>query len=266
VKFTSTILVAAIVSTLLAGCAGQPAATGGGPETQAAGSVNQRARIHTELGAAYFARGQYAVALQSLRTALEADANHAPAYSILGLLHGELREDQQAEAHFRRAIELSPSFSEAHNNYGRFLCKRGRIDEALKHFEAALANPLYATPEMALANAGACALEKGDQVLAERYYVGALKRAPRLAGAQIGMAEVHFRSGRLLPARGLLRQAADAGELGAQALWLGVRLERQLGDRAAEGAHGAQLRRRFPESMQTQWLLQGRYEQPGSLL
>jgi type IV pilus assembly protein PilF len=55
-------------------------------------------------------------------------------------------------------------------------------------------------------------------------------------------------------------------DLGAQALWLGVRVERRLGDRDAEASYGAQLRRRFPESMQAQWLVTGQYEQAGSLL
>jgi type IV pilus assembly protein PilF len=80
------------------------------------------------------------------------------------------------------------------------------------------------------------------------------------------MAEVHFRLGRWLAARSVLRQLSETTELGPQALWLGVRVERQLGDREAEANYGAQLRRRFPESIQTQWLMISQYEQTGTLL
>lgn len=250
----------------LAGCAASPQAPSGSPETRSSRGDHPSARIHTELAAGYFSRGQYAIALQEVAIAQEADARYAPAYNVLGLLRGELREDKVGEEAFQRALELSPNYSEAHNNYGFFLCQRGRFKEALTQFESALANPLYATPEKALANAGTCALEKGELAQSEVYFIRALKRAPNLASAQVGMADVHYRNGRWLAARNLLRQAGGVSELGAQALWIGVRAERRLGDSAAEEAYGTQLRRRFPDAMQTQWLITGQFDQPGSLL
>ncbi|OYY93107.1 MAG: type IV pilus biogenesis/stability protein PilW [Hydrogenophilales bacterium 28-61-23] len=266
-RFMLTLL---ILAPLLSGCAGNQQTRSGNPEARPSGEENLSARLHTELAAGYFARAQYAVALQELRKALDADNNYAPAYSILGVVHAELREDKDAETHYRRAVELSPNYSEAHNNFGLFLCKRGRPAEALKHFEAALANPLYATPEMALANAGNCALEKGDLAQAELYFGRSLKRVSNQTAALLGMADLHSRQGRWLAARSVLRQLGaqfgDLAELGAQALWLGVRAERQLGDREAEANYGAQLRRRYPESMQAQWLISGQYDQLGSPL
>lgn len=246
-----------------------PVAPGGpaAPEEKApTGSDRYRAKVHTELAAGYYARGQYAVALSEVNTALSSESAYAPAYNILGLIRAELREDKEAEESFRRAIALQPQYSEALNNYGLFLCQRGRVEEGLNRFESALANPLYTTPEMALANAGACALSKGDVSKAEVYYQRALRHAPNLGMALLGMAEVDFRSQRLWAARGKLRQLADGGELSAQGLWLGVRVERALGDRGAENTYAAQLRRRFPDAMQTQWLLMGQYDQAGGLL
>jgi type IV pilus assembly protein PilF len=250
----------------LAGCATQQPRMDGSPERQAAGSGDIRAQVHTDLAANYFLRGQHAVALQELALALKSDAGYAPAFNMLGVVHGELREDARAEENFRRAIERSPQFSEAHNNFGAFLCQRKRMKEAGEHFEAALANPLYASPEKALTNAGACSLEAGDLATAEMYYQRAVKRAPSHATAQLGLAEVHYRLGRFLAARVLLKQLTELAEVSPQALWLGVRVERRLGDRAAEANYDAQLRRRYPDSMQTQWLITSQYDQMGSLL
>jgi len=264
------ILAILCLTSLFAGCAGTQQTNSGSPEARSSSEDNVSARLHTELGAGYYSRGQYAVALQELRKALAADNSYAPAYSILGLVHAELREDKQAETFFQRAVELSPNYSEARNNYGLFLCQRGRAADALKHFESALGNPLYATPEKALANAGNCALEKGDMAQAELYFVRALKRVPNQSTALLGMAEVHYRQGRWLAARSVLRQLSaqfgDVSKMGPQALWLGVRSERQLGDREAEANYGSQLRRSYPESMQAQWLITGQYEKTGSLL
>ena len=64
---------------LLAGCAGQPPSGSPSPEARSEREDDPRARIHTELGAGYFARGQYAIALQELRKARDADDRYAPA-------------------------------------------------------------------------------------------------------------------------------------------------------------------------------------------
>jgi len=252
----------------VAGCAGTPPdGTGAQPEaTLSTGSDAYRAKVHTELAAGYYTRGQYAVALNEVNMAIESESSYAPAYNVLGLIRTELREDKEAEEAYRRAVELQPQYSEAQNNYALFLCQRGRVDDALVRFEQALANPLYGTPEIALSNAGACTLSKGDIAKAEVYFTRALRRAPNLASALLGMGEVDFRNQRLLAARAKLRQLANGGDLSAQALWLGIRVERALGDFGAENSYGAQLRRRFPESMQAQWLLLGQYDQAGGLL
>ncbi|NTV97103.1 MAG: type IV pilus biogenesis/stability protein PilW [Thiobacillus sp.] len=248
----------------LAGCAGQNAATqrgqegGGGQE-----SVNQRARIHTELAAQYYSRRQFAVALQELRIALEADAAYPPAYNMLGMVHAELLEDKEAEASFRRSIALAPEYSEVHNNFGAFLCARKRRAEAMEHFETAWKNPLYATPELALANAGLCALREGDLAEAERFAQRALIRADNQPQAVLIMAEVRYRRGDLAAARTMLRQAEGQGGLGAGGLWLAVRLERAAGNREAEASYGLQLRRYYPEAQESAWLLSGRYDMPG---
>jgi type IV pilus assembly protein PilF len=255
-----------LVLLALAGCASQPDQSGA-PEAQAVNTgATLRAQVHTDLAANYYLRGQYAVALQELNKATSADADYAPAYNIRGLVHGELREDETAEQDFRHALDLQSQYSDAHNNYGQFLCKRKRTKEAMSHFETALSNPLYATPEKAQSNAGACILETGDLAAAEMYFIRATKRAPDHASALLGLAEVDYRLNRWLPARALLRKLSDRGELGAQALWLGVRVERSLGDHDAETSYADQLRRRFPDSIQTQWLMVGQYDQMGTLL
>lgn len=250
----------------LAGCAAQPPEMRASPETRVASGSDVRAQVHTDLAANYYLREQYAVSLQELAAAVKVSPGYAPAYNMLGLVHGALREDARAEEYFRRAISLSPQYSEAHNNYGMFLCQRKRMQEARERFETALANPLYASPEKALSNAGACALAQGDLDAADMYFQRATLRAPAHAPAQLGLAEVGFRQGRWLAARALLRRLTEQSEVGAQALWLGVRIERRLGDREAEANYGAQLRRRFPVSMQTQWLVTGQYDEMGGLL
>lgn len=240
----------------LGGCAQTPT-----PAARGMGDgENQHARIHTELAAQYFTRGQYAIALSELRTTLEATPNYAPAHNMQGLVHNELKEFPQAEASFRRAIQQAPDYSEARNNFGYFLCQRGRYDEGLAHFDAALSNPLYSSPDKALANAGTCSLDKGDLAKAEAYLQRALMRMPTQPTALLAMADVYYRRGQYPDARAALTRLAGVTEFNADALWLGVRVERKLGDKAAEASYGAQLRRRFPDSAQARLLMSGNYD------
>jgi type IV pilus assembly protein PilF len=245
---------------LLAGCAGT---TGGGgnvhgkaPDTEA----QQRARLFTELAGAYFERAQYKIALEELRKAVTADSRFGPAYNVYGLVYMELAEDTLAEEYFRRAIELDRNDSIAHNNFGWFLCTRGRYDEGLSHFQLALRNPLYATPEQAIANAGMCAERKGDLTLAEANLLKSLKLRPDNPNVILKLAGVQLRQGRLVEARGNLQRYRELAQPSAESLWLGIRLERKLGDRAQEAAYGLQLRRNFPNSAEAQLLMAGQYE------
>lgn len=249
-----------MAAVLLAGCAGQPVGEGGVANTQLDSESRQRARAFTDLANAYFARAQYKIALDELRKAITSDNRFGPAYNIYGLIYMELTEDKLAEENFRRALELDRSDSEARNNYGWFLCTRGRYDEGLEQFAVALRNPLYPQPERAMANAGLCAEMKGDLALAEANLLKSLKLQPDNPNTVLKLAGLNFRQGRLMETQRLLGRHAELAPPTAESLWLGVRLERKLGDRAQEAAYGLQLRKRFPDSNEARLLLTGQYE------
>lgn len=257
-SWPSWIVLGAVV---LAGCAGQPADEGGGATSaQPDSDSRQRARAFTDLASAYVERAQYKIALDELRKAISADSRYGPAYGVYGLIYMELAEDRLAEENFRRAIELDRNDSETRNNYGWFLCSRGRHGEGLEQFSAALRNPLYARPEQAMANAGLCAEKKGDLALAEAHLVKALKLQSDNPDSVLRLAGLYFRQGRLIEAQRLLARHAELAPPTAESLWLGLRLERKLGDRAQEASYGLQLRKRFPDSNEARLLQAGQYE------
>ncbi len=252
-------------SLLLAACSSQKTQTPVEqlrPEQQAVSSSPlERAKIHTELGVSYFENGQLGVALEELNTAVSADKSYAPAYNALGLVYMELKEDAKAEKNFRQAIRIDPSSSEAKNNYGMFLCQRGREQEGIRELLEALKNPLYATPDVAYKNAGLCARKAGDTKAAEGYFVRALKLNPRQPQALYGMAEIDYLRDDYAGAKQYISRYFTVAEPpGPQALWLGARVERKLGDRTALANYGMQLRRRYPSAPETKAFLEGRFE------
>lgn len=249
------ILGLSIVVLLLTGCVSSSAS---GPQSSQVSANSSSARIHTELAGLYFERGQMGVALSEIDLAVQADKNYAPAYSVSGLIHMALREDKEADEAFRQGLSLDKTDSEAHNNYGWFLCQRGREKESVAHFMAAVKNPLYATPERAYLNAGLCSQKAGNLVDAEAFLQLALSAQPDLSQALLGMAEVKFAKGEYAVARQYFARFGQKIEnLTASQLWLAVRIERKLGDRNAEASYGLQLRKHFPDAHETQLMMDG---------
>ncbi|MBI5890421.1 MAG: type IV pilus biogenesis/stability protein PilW [Nitrosomonadales bacterium] len=246
-----------IIASLLAGCASSGGGSKGTPQLDRT-RAQTSARLHTELAASYYERTQYAIALQEIDVALRADEKYPPAYAMRALVRMALREDMQADADFRRSLELDSSNSETHNNYGWFLCQRGRAKESLGQFQEAVKNPLYATPETAYVNLAVCSRKAGEMKDVENNLQRALILRPGMPEALYGLADYSFDNGDFAGAKSyFLRFAQVISELDAEQLWLAVRIERKMKDRNSEASYALQLRKRFPTSRETQLLSQG---------
>jgi type IV pilus assembly protein PilF len=147
-------------------------------------------RVHTDLAVLYYTRQQYDIALEETKIALKHNGAYARAYAIRALIHEELGEKEAAESDFKKAKDLDPHYSENRTNYGIFLCKANRFQEALSEFEAALTNPLYNAKGNALLNAGVCAFDHQDMQKAQNYLLAALKEDPKPAYAYLMLAKV----------------------------------------------------------------------------
>jgi type IV pilus assembly protein PilF len=214
------------------------------PET----TPRQRAEIHVDLAAGYYERGQMDVALEELGIAERIDAGYPRIYNLYGLVYAMLGELPKAEANFRRAIDMAPNDSEARQNWGWYLCTHGRAKESIAEFEAAIRNPLYRTPEIALVNAGKCSVAINDPSAADQYFRRALQLRPNDATAAYNLALLSYRGQRLQDARALMRIVMQQATTPPEALFLGMCVEQKLGDSQAEQSYALQLRNRYPES------------------
>ena len=219
-----------------------------------------RAQLHTELGSLYFQGGNLIVALEELTIAISIDPNYAQAYSTRGLVLYHVRELESAEKDFRRALELDNRDPEISNNYGWFLCQTGKEKESIAHFERALKNPLYQTPETAYLNAGTCYLKAGDISAAEESIRRSLRFSPENPQALYQLALVNYSRGNYAAAEQHLNTVVRLTDPSAATLWLSLRVQRRLGDTQGESSSAAQLRRKFPDSPEYQELLKGNYQ------
>ena len=247
------LLIALVV--LLAGCAMQPS-TDTTTSAPAPSTGNKLAEVQTKLGIGYMGEGQLELAFSRLSRALELDANYSTAHNAMGLLQERLKNDQQAEFHYKRAVALSPTDSAAQTNYGSFLCRSGRYHEGEQRFLQALKNSLYERPELAYSNAGICVKTAGELDKAETYFRAALERNPKIPAALISMSELNVAKRQYLPARAYLQRYLEVARHSAKTLWLGVQIERELGDRRTEREYAMRLKTQYPDSSETRLLLE----------
>ncbi|HXV12048.1 MAG TPA: type IV pilus biogenesis/stability protein PilW [Burkholderiales bacterium] len=266
---TARALMAVLACVLAAGCATQPASDPAlKPATPTMGDEDQarnRARIHTELAAGYYAvagndPGRMGIALEEVTEALKIDPSYGPAYNVQGLVYASLKRDDQAEASFKRALAINPLDSDANHNYGQFLCERNREQEGIAHFLAATRNPLYRTPDRSLVNAGVCARRQGNIPEAERFFQQALQIRPRQPQALYNLSDLSYGQNNFQAAKKYMDFLVRVAQPNPEALWLAVRIERRLGDAASAASYAQQLRKNFPDSKETKALSAGRFE------
>lgn len=257
-----------VFALLLAACAGNPPGEGSAQQASqyqpvepiVTGAARSRAQAHVDLGMAYLTSGNFAVALEEARLALNSDPNYALGYNLLALAHMSLGETREAQGYFERASQLGPNDPDIANNHGWFLCLNGREREGLERLRLAQRNPLYRTPARAYINAGLCALKLSDDVAAEAAFNRAVSLDPGSAQSYFHLAGIAYRKNELVRARQFIEQLLKVDAASPETLWLALRIERKIGDRQAENYYAGQLRRDFPRSAEFRFLQEGQYD------
>jgi len=213
-------------------------------------SANNRkiAEINTQIAIEHLKEKDYALALAKLDKAIASDSNYPEAYNARGIVYSQIGENDKADTNFQRSLRIASNNPLALNNYGQFLCQNGKVEKAQEMFKRATDNPLYKTPEIALSNAGTCALNNKDTEQAEAFFRQALENNPRVPVALLQMASIMYGSERYLPARAYIQRYSEIARHVPRSLWLGVQIEKQLGDRDAEASYALALEKNFPDS------------------
>lgn len=212
---------------------------------------NKLAQTNIQLGVGYMKQGKYEFALNKMRKGLSIDDSLPDGHYAIALLYELLNKPSHARRHFTRSIELNPQYSDARNAYGVFLCRQKEYEAADEQFTLALKNPLYKTPLQAMLNAGVCLMESdiADRYArAEKYFRRVLQRNPRIPEALANMSKLSVLQSKFLPGRAYLQRYQAVGKHTAATLWLGIQIERKLGDKKALASYSSQLRQDFPDS------------------
>ena len=180
-----------------------------------------------------YAAGKLDDARIKAQQVLKADPASGDAYTLLGLIASASGQSADAGKHYQKALDIAPGNGAYANNFGTWLCSNGRAQESLAWFDKALVDPAYSTPVTALANAGTCAQQAGQSVLAEKNWREALAIDPELLLALSGMANLQFGRGQYLDARAFAQRWLAIAPQDMSALQLAVQIEQKQGDNVA---------------------------------
>lgn len=245
-----TVMTVLVASAMLAGCMSNNKKPLGTPDAERA------AQINLEIGIDYLRKNNLVQAKEKIDRAIEQNPRNAKAQITAGMLYDRLGQASKADAHFAKGLALDPKNPEVQNNYGAYLCQKGKYDKGEKLMLEAAGNPLYRTPEVGYLNAANCARNGGDLQRTEQNLRKALQIRPKFSEALFQMADLQYKQADYLSARGFLERYMEVGRSNPASLWLGVQIERGLGNAAAAKNYAERLKLEYPRAVQTKELLE----------
>jgi type IV pilus assembly protein PilF len=214
-----------------------------------------QAQLYIDLGLRYMEIGNYNVALTKLKKAYALDDENFSSHNALAIFYDTTRKDDLARYHYKRAIVLAPDNPSVLNNYGRFLCQRGDINNGfgmlIKATNLPLNNKLWLTHR----NAGQCQVLNGDLVLAENNFLQAIERNDRYGPVFLDLAKLKFSNREFHLARKYLDQFFTVHVETSASVLLAYQIAKQLGHLNATQQYKRVLKEHFTASSEAKSLV-----------
>lgn len=210
--------------------------------------AERASELRAQLGLGYLKQGQFQRAKNNLEKAIDLNPDNPHAYHYMGELYRRLKENDEAEKYYLKAISIAPSDMNIQNNYGVFLCDRGDYEKAYKQFQKILNDPLYDARANAHENVGLCALREGKLQKAEESFDLALKINPKLPKSLIQSAQISFDRGNKAQAYDQFKRYVAIAPQTPESLWLGILLESERGNKDTVASYKNLLKGKYPDS------------------
>jgi type IV pilus assembly protein PilF len=252
-KKSEYLLVALLAAGLSAGCVTETKVSNVAESNADDGDA---AELNYQLGARYLRNGNYELARDRLLLSIDLEPRNAVAHYTLALTYEELDNLRLATESYENAVRIAPRDYNVQNAYAVFLCKQRDFDEARKYFDRAIRIPENDYSEITSTNAGVCMMQKPDLALAEEYFRQALERKPTYGEALLQLSVLKFSEEDFLGARAFLQRYLSSNIPTASVLYLGVRIEEELGDERARTTYSNRILREFPDSAEARTILE----------
>ncbi|WP_405030032.1 FecR domain-containing protein [Neorhizobium sp. 2083] len=151
-------------------------------------------------------KGDYKGALADLEAAIKVAPGGSTTWNAIGNVQAARNANREAEAAFKKSIELDPQDPLSHSNLALFYLDIGRIEDARREIDAALAiDPAF---DIALVARGRYYMQTGELDKAVDDLLAASVANPGYSQAQLLLAAANYEKGDRVPAE----QATESAE------------------------------------------------------
>jgi type IV pilus assembly protein PilF len=252
------------LAVVLSACAPARPVQQSGDETYTASDMpplRKRASNRLQLAVLYFQDGKPKFAMDEVKQAIQIDPDWYEPYWMRGLIQMQLNDLPAAEDSFRKALGMNPGSADLKHNYAVLLCKMQRYPEGLALFDTVLATPTYTQRVKTLMERGNCQLANKQAAAAQSSFMQAYDMEPGNPLVAVKLAQLLQSMGDAQAAQKYIRAVNNSDKATAESLWLGVRIERRLGNNGAVEQLGGQLRKRFADSREAMAFERGSFDE-----
>lgn len=201
-----------------------------------------------KLALVYLRNNNMQAAKENLDKALEYQPNSANVFRIFAYYYQRVNENETAETYYKKSLRVDSKNADTYNNYGTFLCKLERYDEAEKAFLTAVDQTSYTSVANTYENAAVCAEKAKATDKALFYYQYALSHDPKKSYINLSLAKLNIDKKDFNTARLNLFNYQKQSETSAESLWQWIRLSYATEKGASLSKYAGELLEQFPDS------------------
>lgn len=209
------------------------------------------------LGMGYLKMGNTEQAKINLEKAKRFAPNLTQVYTAFAHYYETVGEPEQAIESYEKALSIDSKNADTLNNYGVFLCRQGRYDEAEKQTLKAIAIPSYVLVSQSYENLALCELKAHDFEKAETYLEKSIAHSPTRTSSLLQMARLQYIKENYAEAQEYMtRYERAVRNFSAYGLALAYKVNEKLYQKRVAKNYAGMLIKMFPNSYETkQYLL-----------
>ena len=257
-----------LILSILLSCQTAPGQLSDDTDSSNAQAINTKHRMNSKkstssdnyarLGVAYLAQKNYEKAMLKLQKAIKLNSTNAKAFNYLGVLYWQLEKPKLAHQHFKKSQQLSPYNALINHNYAAFLCSQKQYQEASVLFKKVFDNPLYDRLSDAYQASGGCDMAISQLDNAEKKYKKALQLNKKNIRAMLGLAKLYYKRDNVKIAQYYFDRFEQNSAHSPDSLWLGINIQRKLGDNNKLSSYILELKNLYPDSNETLFFIEGK--------
>ena len=215
-------------------------------------SDDQVARTRISLAFSYLKRGNMQQAKFNLEKAKEYSPNLVDVYTAFAHYYEAVGELEQTEEAYLHALSLDDQDANTLNNFGVFLCRNERVEEAEGYFMQAIRVPTYVRVSETYENIGLCYLKVDNFEKAEEAITRSIMHSPNRASSLMQMAQLQYAMGDYDASSMYLgRYELATRRFTPQAIALAFKVNQKMGNTEIANNYATMLLKMFPESVQS---------------